>query len=212
MNSIDNQTLGIGLCITCFPNHFLVRLTRSGITWNLTSMHWIFEKTFNCVQKLSEPDQDQKVRVFHPFWIIFIGNPTHLRKQETHRLPQALVCAQELLEYMAMWIVNTHMMPGPSKIYSMIHLWYIYICRFERGMTSRPGPRDQARESARARRATEAELFKELEVLIFLSFCQFTYLVGHAITNSTHNAYQGIPLQTVQTMHILECGHLRLRL
>ena len=99
MNSIDNQTLGIGLCITCFPNHFLVRLTRSGITWNLTSMHWIFEKTFNCVQKLSEPDQDQKVRVFHPFWIIFIGNPTHLRRQETHRLPQALVCAQELLEY-----------------------------------------------------------------------------------------------------------------
>ena len=40
-------------------------------------------------------------------------------------------------------------------------------------MGSRPGPRDQARESARARRATEAELFKELEVLISLSlsFC-----------------------------------------
>ena len=36
-------------------------------------------------------------------------------------------------------------------------------------MASRPGPRDQARESARARRATEAELFKELEVL-FASF------------------------------------------
>ena len=42
-------------------------------------------------------------------------------------------------------------------------------------MGSRPGPRDQARESARARRATEAELFKELEVLISLSlsFCLF---------------------------------------
>ena len=43
-------------------------------------------------------------------------------------------------------------------------------------MTSRPGPRDQARESARARRATEAELFKELEVpnflVFFVSFCQ----------------------------------------
>ena len=35
-------------------------------------------------------------------------------------------------------------------------------------MGSRPGPRDQARESARARRATEAELFKELEVLLSL--------------------------------------------
>jgi len=36
-------------------------------------------------------------------------------------------------------------------------------------MASRPGPRDQARESARARRATEAELFKELEVLLGLA-------------------------------------------
>ena len=40
-------------------------------------------------------------------------------------------------------------------------------------MATRPGPRDQARESARARRATEAELFKELEVflILLLPFC-----------------------------------------
>ena len=196
MNSIDNQTLGfvyyLGLCITCFTNHFLVRLTRSGITWNLTSMHWIFEKTFNCVQKLSEPDQDQKVRVFHPFWIIFIGNPTHLRRQETHGLPQALVCAQELLEYICEYPHDAWSIQNIFKYISLIHNF----CRFERGMTSRPGPRDQARESARARRATEAELFKELEVLIPLSFCQFTFYLGIPITSLSYSSLISPPPQS----------------